>query len=34
MSNPTFDYLSRWQRAATLIERDGIDALFPMKPCA
>jgi len=32
MSNPTFDYPSRWQRAATLMERDGIDALFLMKP--
>jgi Xaa-Pro dipeptidase len=32
MSSPTFDYPSRWQRAATLMERDGIDALFLMKP--
>jgi Creatinase/Prolidase N-terminal domain len=32
MSNPTFDYPSRWHRAATLMERDGIDALFLMKP--
>ena len=32
MNNSTFDYPSRWQRAATLMERDGIDALFLMKP--
>lgn len=32
MTHPTFDYPSRWQRAATLMERDGIDALFLMKP--
>jgi Xaa-Pro aminopeptidase len=32
MSNQRFDYQSRWQRAATLMERDGIDALFLMKP--
>jgi hypothetical protein len=28
MSNPIFDYPSRWQRAATSMERDSIDALF------
>ena len=27
MSNPAFDYPARWQSAATLMERDGIDAL-------
>src|SRR5512147_2076300 len=32
MSTPGVDYRSRWQRAATLMERDGIDALFLMKP--
>jgi Xaa-Pro aminopeptidase len=32
MSNPTFDYAARWKRAAALMERDGIDALFLMKP--
>lgn len=32
MSNPIFDYRSRWQHAATLMERDGIDALLLMKP--
>jgi Xaa-Pro aminopeptidase len=32
MSNPTFDYQSRWKQAVALMERDGIDALFLMKP--
>lgn len=32
MSSSSGDCRSRWQRAATLMERDGIDALFLMKP--
>ena len=32
MSVASFDFKSRWARAATLMERDGIDALFLMKP--
>ncbi|MBB6056479.1 M24 family metallopeptidase [Tolumonas osonensis] len=32
MDNPTFDYKARWSRAAALMERDGVDALFLMKP--
>ncbi len=32
MSAPSFDFKSRWQRAASLMEHDGIDALFLMKP--
>jgi Xaa-Pro aminopeptidase len=32
MSSPTFDFEARWKRAAALMERDGIDALFLMKP--
>lgn len=32
MSSPTFDFEGRWKRAAALMERDGIDALFLMKP--
>ena len=32
MSNSTFDYKARWSRAAVLMERDGVDALFLMKP--
>lgn len=32
MNTPTFDYKARWKRAAALMERDGIDALFLMKP--
>jgi len=32
MSNETFDYLSRWKRAVALMEKEGIDALFLMKP--
>lgn len=32
MNSPTFDFEDRWKRAAVLMERDGIDALFLMKP--
>lgn len=32
MSNPDFDYQARWQRAAALMEQQGIDALILMKP--
>ena len=32
MNHPAFDYKTRWTRAAALMERDGIDALFLMKP--
>jgi Xaa-Pro aminopeptidase len=32
MSSPTFDFKARWKRAAALMDRDGIDALFLMKP--
>jgi Xaa-Pro dipeptidase len=32
MNSPSFDYEARWKRAAALMERDGIDALFLMKP--
>lgn len=32
MNNPVFDYQARWARAAALMERDGTDALFLMKP--
>ena len=32
MNSSTFDYEARWKRAAALMERDGIDALFLMKP--
>lgn len=32
MSNSTVAYKARWQRAAALMERDGVDALFLMKP--
>jgi Xaa-Pro dipeptidase len=32
MKSSTFDYEARWTRAAALMERDGIDALFLMKP--
>ena len=27
-----FDYRARWARAATLMEAQGVDALFVMKP--
>lgn len=32
MTAPSFDFKSRWARAASLMERAGIDALFLMKP--
>ena len=32
MNAATFDHESRWQRAAAAMARDGIDALFLMKP--
>jgi hypothetical protein len=32
MNSAAFDYEARWKRAAALMERDGIDALFLMKP--
>lgn len=32
MAAPSFDFRSRWARAASLMERRGIDALFLMKP--
>lgn len=32
MNAATFDYASRWQRAAEAMKREGIDALFLMKP--
>jgi len=32
MAVPSFDFKSRWARAATLMEREGIDAIFLMKP--
>ena len=32
MFTATFDYATRRQRAAEVMERDGIDALFLMKP--
>ena len=32
MAAPSFDFKSRWARAASLMERRGIDALFLMKP--
>src|SRR5512134_3537003 len=32
MNSPTFDFEARWKRAAALMERDGVDALFLMKP--
>ncbi|HOJ70495.1 MAG TPA: aminopeptidase P family N-terminal domain-containing protein [Syntrophorhabdaceae bacterium] len=32
MSDETFDYLFRWKRAVALMEQEGIDALFLMKP--
>lgn len=32
MTVPSFDFKSRWARAASLMERAGIDALFLMKP--
>lgn len=32
MNSPTVDFEVRWKRAADLMERDGIDALFLMKP--
>lgn len=32
MKSPTPDFEARWKRAADLMERDGIDALFLMKP--
>ncbi len=32
MNSSTIDYEARWKRAAALMERDGIDALFLMKP--
>lgn len=32
MSNRDFDYQARWQRAATLMQQQGIDALILMKP--
>jgi len=32
MNGSTVDYEVRWKRAAALMERDGIDALFLMKP--
>ena len=32
MSTTSFDYKSRWLRAVSLMERDGIDGLFLMKP--
>ena len=32
MTAPSFDFKSRWARAAALMERAGIDALFLMKP--
>ncbi len=32
MAAPSFDFKSRWARAASLMERSGIDALFLMKP--
>lgn len=32
MSAPAFDFKSRWLRAASLMERAGIDGLFVMKP--
>lgn len=32
MSAPSFDFKSRWARAASLMEAHGIDALFLMKP--
>jgi Xaa-Pro dipeptidase len=32
MNSPAFDFEGRWKRAAVLMERDGIDALFLMKP--
>lgn len=32
MESPVFDYKARWKRAAALMERDGVDALFLMKP--
>src|SRR5512139_1602012 len=32
MNTPTFDYQARWKRAALLMERDCVDALFLMNP--
>lgn len=32
MNSPTFDFEAHWKRAAALMEPDGIDALFLMKP--
>ena len=32
MTAPSFDFKSRWNRAASLMERHGGDALFLMKP--
>lgn len=32
MNRPSVDYQARWKRAAALMERAGIDALFLMKP--
>ena len=32
MTAPSFDFKSRWARAASLMERHGVDALFLMKP--
>ena len=32
MNSATFDYASRWRRAAEMMAREGIDALFLMKP--
>ncbi len=32
MATPSFDFKSRWARAAALMERSGIDGLFLMKP--
>jgi Xaa-Pro dipeptidase len=32
MSTTSFDYKSRWLRAVSLMEREGIDGLFLMKP--
>jgi Xaa-Pro aminopeptidase len=32
MATSIFDFKSRWRRAASLMERQGIDALFVMKP--
>ncbi len=32
MNDRTFDYRARWRRAADLMQRHGVDALFLMKP--